>query len=129
MSSVSSEKLGKKSFRIQKPPIKHPQHTLTVALRLRSLRDKRKRLLEERRRQTKPVILPNDKVKFYVDVLHRTPPHVDDLKRDQSMRLAVAKYTIQTICSLEGSFISRFFKRTVLVKALRIAFLISRPPR
>ncbi len=33
MSPVSAEKLGKKSFRIQKPPIKHPQHTLTVALR------------------------------------------------------------------------------------------------
>jgi len=28
MSSVHSEKLGKRLVRIQKPPIKHPQHTL-----------------------------------------------------------------------------------------------------
>ena len=33
MSSVLSEKLGDKSVGIQKPPIKHPQHTLKVALR------------------------------------------------------------------------------------------------
>jgi len=33
LSSVLSEKLGNKSVRNQKPPIKHPQHTLTVALR------------------------------------------------------------------------------------------------
>ena len=33
MSPVSAKKLGKKSVRNQKPPIKHPQHTLTVALR------------------------------------------------------------------------------------------------
>jgi len=33
MSSVLAEKLGNKSVRNQKPPIKHPQHTLTVALR------------------------------------------------------------------------------------------------
>ena len=33
MSSVHSEKLGNKSVRIQKPPIKHPQYTFTVALR------------------------------------------------------------------------------------------------
>jgi len=33
MSSIHSENPGNKSVRIQKPPTKHPQHTLTVALR------------------------------------------------------------------------------------------------